>query len=186
MISRDMARILILYSTTDGHTLEICQAILDSLQRQGHRVKLFPVDDPGPDDPQQFDTIVIGARIRYGKHQPCVYDFISRHEDLLRQRASAFFSVNVVARKAQKNTPETNPYMQKFLRQVNWRPDRLAVFAGKIDYQKYGFFDRMMIRLIMYLTNGPTDPLSATDFTDWQQVDDFARVIGELENRQNT
>ena len=87
----------------------------------------------------------------------------------------------MVARKPEKNTPETNPYLQKFLRQITWKPKRLAVFAGKIEYQKYNFLDRLMIRLIMWMTKGPTDPETNIEFTDWNQVDDFGQVIHEMQ-----
>ena len=60
-------------------------------------------------------------------------------------KSNAFFSVNVVARKPEKSDPETNPYLQKFLRQIAWRPGRPAVFAGKLDYPRYRAFDRFMI-----------------------------------------
>ena len=175
-----MANILIIYSTTDGHTKKICQKIRWLIEQQGHNVKLVSIDDEAPVQPELFDKIVIGARIRYGKHNKNVLDFVTRNKDILQNKPAAFFSVNVVARKPDKNQPDTNPYIQKFLKQVPWRPDVLAVFAGEIDYQKYRFFDRMMIRLIMYITHGPTGLNTVTDFTNWEQVEDFARVISEM------
>ncbi len=45
----------------------------------------------------------------------------------------------LVARKPEKNTPETNPYLKKFLKQISWQPMELAVFAGRIDYKKKSF-----------------------------------------------
>ena len=33
----------------------------------------------------------------------------------LEKKQTAFFTVNVVARKKEKNKPDTNPYMKKFL-----------------------------------------------------------------------
>jgi menaquinone-dependent protoporphyrinogen oxidase len=131
-----------------------------------------------------FDKIVVGASIRYGKHQKQVFDFVARNEKLLVSKPSAFFSVNVVARKAHKNQPGTNPYMLKFLRQVAWQPDALAVFAGKIDYKKYRFLDRQMIRLIMYITHGPTHPDTVADFTDWKQVESFAGVVCNMQKHE--
>ena len=67
--------------------------------------------------------------------------------------------------------------MRKFLAQIRWRPQQVEVFGGKIEYPRYGFFDRNMIRLIMWITGGPTDPRSVTDFTDWTQVEAFARRL---------
>jgi menaquinone-dependent protoporphyrinogen oxidase len=136
-------------------------------------------DAPGP-DLDAFDKIVIGASIRYGRHHKRVYDFIARNRPLLERKPSAFFSVNIVARKPEKSDPATNPYLRKFLRQIDWRPGKLAVFAGKLDYPRYGAFDRYMIRFIMLLTRGPTDPSAVIEFTDWKKVDAFGRTIGEM------
>ncbi|MGI9132669.1 MAG: menaquinone-dependent protoporphyrinogen IX dehydrogenase, partial [Rhodoferax sp.] len=121
-----------------------------------------------------------GASIRYGKHAPAVFDFVARQEALLQSKPSAFFTVNVVARKPLKNQPETNPYMRKFLQRVAWRPSRLGVFAGKIDYPRLGVLDRQIIRFIMWITKGPTDPRGTFEFTDWNQVDAFAGVVAQM------
>ena len=172
-----MDRILIVFSTTDGHTLKICNRLKAVIEEEGHQVTVRAIADTPEPDLLAFDKIVIGASIRYGKHQPQVYDFIERHLTLLESKANAFFTVNIVARKANKNQPQTNPYLQKFLHLTAWRPTELAVFAGKLNYPIYGFLDRQMIRLIMLITRGPTDPTTVVEFTDWASVDDFARRV---------
>lgn len=175
-----MANILIVYSTTDGQTRKICHKLREVIERQAHRVTMVSVQDEPHVDLAPFDKIVIGASIRYGKHSPLIVDFIRKNERLLAGKANAFFSVNVVARKPGKNRPETNPYMRKFLKQIAWHPKNLAVFAGKIDYPRYGFFDRLAIRLIMLMGNGPTNPKAVVEFTDWQQVQAFGELISAM------
>ncbi len=175
-----MARILIVFSSTDGHTIKICDRLKQVIERNAHQVTTVSVKDFRQADLPAFDKIVLGASIRYGKHSKLVFDFISSNLDLLESKSNAFFSVNIVARKPEKNRPETNPYMRKFLRQIAWRPKELAVFAGKLDYPKYGFFDRLMIRFIMLITKGPTDPATVVEFTDWQQVEAFGQLVSEM------
>lgn len=175
-----MSSILILYSTVDGHTLTICRTIKERVERSGHTVTLASIEDAGTVDPRHFDKVVIGASIRYGKHRPSVLQFIDANLPLLDSKPNAFFSVNIVARKPEKNRPDTNPYLRKFLQKTPWKPRLLAVFAGRLDYPRYRPLDRMMIRLIMRLTNGPTDPSAVVDFTDWQQVDRFAQSIAAM------
>ena len=175
-----MANILIAYSTTDGHTKKICERIGRVIEGQAHKVPLASINDESDIEFDPFDTIVIGASIRYGKHRPQVYEFIRKNQLVLDSKPNAFFSVNIVARKPEKNEPETNPYVEKFLRQTFWKPKKLAVFAGKIDYPKYTFRDRQVIRLIMWMTKGPTDPQAVVEFTDWNKVEDFGRVIAEM------
>ena len=57
----------------------------------------------------------------------------------------------------------------------------MAVFAGKIDYPRYTFWDRAAIRFIMWMTKGPTDPATVVEFTDWDKVDEFASMVAELQ-----
>lgn len=177
-----MAHILILYSTTDGHTLTICERIRDRLEQDRHRVELRSIDRAAALDPAAYDKLVIGASIRYGRHSKPVYDFIADNEAILTEKPSVFFSVSAVARKPNRQQPDTNPYVRKFLRQIRWRPDEVGVFAGKIDYPRYRLFDRLLIRLIMAITKGPTDPDAVVEFTDWDQVERFARRVGDLES----
>ncbi len=172
-----MARILVPHHTTDGQTRRICEALRQSLVQAGDTVELADLSRPGVPDPAGFDKVVVGASIRYGHHAAAVFDFVRRHRVALDSRPSAFFSVNIVARKPNKNTPETNPYLIKFLARSGWRPRLTGVFAGRLDYPRYGFFDRQMIRLIMLVTRGPTDPSATVEFTDWDKVAEFAGRI---------
>lgn len=175
-----MANILIMYSTTDGHTLEICQYLKQLIERNYNRVSLHSIDDGSEVDMAAFDKIVIGASIRYGKHSKQVYQQIKNSQPILESKPNAFFSVNVVARKPVKNQPETNPYLKKFLKEISWQPKQLAVFAGKLNYPIYSFWDKQIIRLIMWMTKGPTDPDTVIDYTDWNQVEVFGQLVNDM------
>ncbi|REG86547.1 menaquinone-dependent protoporphyrinogen IX dehydrogenase [Marinomonas pollencensis] len=173
-----MTHTLMLYSSVDGHTQAICQRLANQLGPQ-HKVRLASLDGLELTTAQldEYEKIVIGASIRYGKHRANVGQFITDNRALLNTKKCAIFSVNLVARKAEKNTPESNPYLQKLLSECDWQPSLTGIFAGKVDYQQYRFFDRQMIRMIMWMTKGPTALDSSIDYTDWQKVDEFAGQI---------
>jgi menaquinone-dependent protoporphyrinogen oxidase len=175
-----MAHILIAYSTTDGHTRQICDRLRQVIEPRGHAVTVKPVPECGAADLEACDAVVIGASIRYGKHKPEVAEFIVRHQAALQARPNALFSVNVVARKPGKDVPEGNPYLQKFLRRIAWKPQRLGVFAGRLDYPSLGPLDRTMIRFIMWMTKGPTDPTAVVEFTDWSRVEAFGTEVAAM------
>lgn len=175
-----MAGILIVYSSIDGHTRTICERLRQLTEGSGRSVTLVSIDDADAVDLAAFDKIVVGASIRYGKYRQRVLDFVNANANVLDARPNAFFSVNIVARKPQKNRPETNPYVRKFLQQVRWRPKHLEVFAGRLDYPRYGLVDRLMIRFIMWVTRGPTDPATVVEFTDWSRVEAFGKRIGTM------
>lgn len=176
-----MSKILVIYSTTDGHTRHICERLQQVMDQRGHTTTVTPLTQADALDLSTYDKVVIGASIRYGKHQPAVAQFIKQHQSLLEGKPNAFFSVNIVARKPEKNQPQTNPYLIKFLRQISWKPKLLGVFAGRLDYPSYAFFDRFMIRLIMRMTHGPTDPHAVIEFTDWKQVESFGMQVCDMQ-----
>ena len=167
---------LIIYSSTDGHTKTICKRIIDFL-KDGNKAKLVSLNDAKNLNLSEFDKIIIGASIRYGKHSKELYKFIELNKNILNEKESVFFSVNVVARKSEKNTPDKNPYIKKFLKISKWRPKKMGVFAGKVDYPNYNFFDKYIIKFIMFITNGLTDTSQSYEFTDWSKVENFAKEL---------
>ena len=169
----------IIYSSVDGQTLKICNALRDQLLQNGQNVALFSIDD-FKEEVTDFDTLIIGASIRYGVHNKKIIDFINTHKKQLNSIKTVFFSVNLVARKAEKNTPETNPYVIKFFKTIDWTPTMVGVFAGKLDYKKYPFFDRIMIQFIMWMTKGPTDTNTEIEYTNWDSVKEFGTRISKL------
>ena len=168
-----MKKILLTYSTVDGHTKTICEKILSYSKTS--QVDILPIDRSI--NIKDYDTVVIGASIRYGKYREEIFKFIKENEKLLNSKDNAFFSVNVVARKENKNKPETNPYLIKFLNKISWQPKILDVFAGKIDYPKYKFLDKYAIKFIMWINKGPTDTSKVYEFTDWNRVKSFAEKL---------
>ena len=178
-----MAHVLLLYSSVYGLSRRICERLQQHLTEGGLTAEVRAIDDSTV-EPGAHDAIVIGASIRHGKHNPAVMDFVQRHLATLQARPSAFFSVNLVARKPAKNTPATNPYLQRFLAQCPWQPQLLGVFAGELDYQRYGPFDRRMMQFVMWLNKGPTDASTSVSFTKWDEVKRYADRVAALALRE--
>ena len=170
---------LIIYSSTDGQTKKICEKIIENLS-PGNKFKLISLDEALYFNLEKCEKIIIGASIRYGRHNKKVLDFIIKNKNILDLKKTAFFSVNVVARKEEKSTPETNPYVLSFLKKTNWKPNKLSVFAGKVDYPNYNFINKIVIRFIMMITKGPTDINNSYEFTNWENVRKFAKELEKL------
>ncbi|PTM02838.1 MAG: menaquinone-dependent protoporphyrinogen IX dehydrogenase, partial [Bacteroidetes bacterium] len=155
-----------------GQTLKICNKLKDELQKKGQTIELFSIEDFS-DDVTTYDRLIIGSSIRYGVHHEKIIDFINNHKEELDSIKTAFFSVNLVARKPEKATPDSNPYVVKFFKAIDWKPTLVEVFAGKLDYKKYSFFDRIMIQFIMWITKGPTNTNTEIEYTNWNKVEEF-------------
>ncbi len=156
---------LILFSTRDGQTREIASYLASELKELGIQADVANVHRIEEPQWENYDRVVIGASIRYGHYH------------------SAFYSVNLVARKPEKRTPQTNSYARKFLMNSQWRPDRCAVIAGALRYPRYRWYDRFMIKLIMKMSGGETDTRKEVVYTDWEQVANFAREIAHLTDK---
>ena len=171
-----MKKYLIIYSTVDGQTKKISERIFSRLKKKDNTT-IFSLEEAYNEDIEKFEFIIIGASIRYGKHRDNLFKFIKKNKRTLDSKMTAFFSVNVVARKPEKSEAHTNPYIKKFILLSDWKPNYLTVFAGKIDYPKLRIFDKVMIKIIMWLTKGPTDTSISHEFTDWGKVDEFTEKI---------
>ncbi len=170
---------LIIYSSTDGQTKKICETIKAHIS-SNNNFKIISLNEALNLNLEKCKKIILGASIRYGRHNKNVLNFVIKNKNILNSKKTAFFSVNVVARKKEKSTPETNPYVIKFLKQTNWKPSKLSVFAGKVDYPNYNFINRNVIRFIMKITKGPTDINNSYEFTNWENVRKFAKEVENL------
>ena len=173
------AKVLFIYSSIDGQTEKIVRFMCTKFKNPKD-IKMIKLENVFSLNLDSFDMIILGASIRYGKHNKKAHLFIKKNIHLLSQKKTVFFSVNVVARKLNKDTAETNPYVIKFLKQTNWSPTLAGVFAGKVDYPNYSIFEKLVIKFIMFITKGPTDTSQSYEFTNWQKVELFAQKINEL------
>ena len=171
-----MKNTLIVYSSIDGHTKKISTKIAEYLS-ESNNVDLASLVEAKTLSLKNYQQIIIGASIRYGNYRKDLFEFIEKNLDDINEKENAFFSVNVVARKSEKNTAESNPYVNKFLKTTKWKPKNLDVFAGVVDYPVYNFFDKFTIKLIMWITSGPTDTKARFEFTDWERVKGFAEDL---------
>jgi menaquinone-dependent protoporphyrinogen oxidase len=167
-------KVLLLYTSREGQTEKIMRHIKAMLEKQC-QCDCVKLETHTMIDLNAYQAIIIGTSIRYGYYPPLIKKFIQNHATQLNSIYSAFFGVNLVARKVNKNTPQTNLYTRKFLNSIDWQPNLTAVFAGALYYPRYNLFDRYMIRFIMWLGKGETDiSKPMIEYTDWNQVNVYA------------
>ena len=170
-------RTLVIYSSVDGQTLKIVKRITASIKGD---ITLVDVDDQQVIDFSQYDKVLIGASIRYGKLRRNMLDFINEHKTELDLLPNAFFLVCLTARKPEKACPENNAYMAKFERLSQWQPCLKGVFAGALLYSRYNWWQTLIIQLIMKITGGSTNKKEDIELTDWSKVELFSRDFSAL------
>lgn len=177
-----MARVLICYGTSEGQTETIAERMGDVVGSEGHEVTLTHLNHP-PDglDPGAYDGIVVGASIHASSHQRYVGSFVRDHLETLNRLPSAFLSVSLTA--AHDDPDERAPateLLEEFLDETGWNPDGTLSVAGALEYSEYGPFKRFIMRRIAGRASGDTDTARDYEYTDWNDVEAFAREFTTL------
>ena len=175
--------IALYYATRDGQARRIAEHICGRLAADA---PLAPPQDLAVMRSRcrrtspRVSLIVLVAAVRYGKHLPEADRFLTAYGSLASPPPLALASVNLTARKPDKTTAAGNAYLRKTIARHRLAPALAAAFAGRLDYRRYSWRDRQIIRFIMLLTGGPTDPDTRIEYTSWDAVDDFADRIAAL------
>jgi menaquinone-dependent protoporphyrinogen oxidase len=177
----------VLYATRDGQSRRIARHVVERLAALGNSAIAYDLaaESPAPADVADAPAVVVVAAVRYGRHLPEAGRFLAQYRRLAAPPPLALASVNLTARKPDKNTVETNPYLRKLIASSGARPAVAIALAGRLDYPRYRWLDRQIIRAIMWLTGGPTDPRTCVEYTSWAAVDVFAARIAELHSGMN-
>jgi menaquinone-dependent protoporphyrinogen oxidase len=173
------------YATRDGQSRRIAEHIFGRLAESETFASLqgLAMTPPAPADLAAASVIVLVAAVRYGKHLPEADRFLAAYRSLTSPPPLALASVNLSARKPAKTTATGNAYLRKVIARHRLAPAVAVAFAGRLDYRRYSWLDRQIIRFIMLLTRGPTDPDTSIEYTSWPAVDEFAARIAELLSR---
>jgi menaquinone-dependent protoporphyrinogen oxidase len=173
-----MARILIVYGTTEGHTAAIAGRMAETMRRDGHEVELRDSKEVRKQDvPAEYDGIIVGGSVHAGEHQSSLREFVKRNRDLLERTPSAFFSVSLTAADPDEEAAsDAQAMVEKFASETGWHPKRVEKIAGALVYTQYNIFIRHLMKLIVK-RQGRTelDTSRDYDFTDWEAVERFAR-----------
>lgn len=152
------ARILVLYTSRKGSTMEIAQAVARELERGGHAVDVVAMK--AISTLGDYQAVVVGAPVYMGRIEKEVEKFVQQHHNWLSGKPVAAFAVGIAP-----VAPEIEPVekvredLQRALTPV--KLVATAVFAGKLDPDKMSFIERKMTGLMKVKTG---------DFRDWNAI----------------
>jgi len=170
-----MSKVLIAYGTSEGQTAKIAEHLAEVIRAQGHDAFLVDISREAP-APAGYHAVIIGASVHKGKHQPWVVDYVRRNRPALQHLPSAFFSVSLaIADGTVKGRLEAEGYVETFVRETGWYPEKIGLFAGALMYTKYNFLLRQVMRWIAR-SKGSRDLDTRQDYvyTDLAAVQRFA------------
>jgi menaquinone-dependent protoporphyrinogen oxidase len=171
-----MATVLVVYASHDGQTRKIAEWIATVIRARGHLVELLDAAHASQDrDLSRFQAVLIGSPIRAQGYLRPVVRFIQSHRTTLETLPTLFFSVGLaVVSKVHDGRAQTMRVVEKLVAETGWRPDRVELVAGALQYTRYNFLVRFVMRRIAKAEGGDTDTSRDYEYTDWTAVERFA------------
>jgi menaquinone-dependent protoporphyrinogen oxidase len=169
-----MATVLLAYGTGEGQTAKVTARIAETLRERGHETTVVDVSEETP-PVADADAVLVGASIHAGKHQPEVLSFVKDHREALAGLPTGFFQVSLSSvTDDERGRAEAAGYVETFVETTGWHPDRIGRFGGALRYSEYGFLKRLLMKQIAKRATGDTDTGNDYEYTDWQEVAQFA------------
>ena len=168
-------KLLIVYSTSEGHTASIANFMADLATAKGLEVDLLNSATITESlTGQGWDAALVGGSVHQGIHQISLRVFVQNNLNLLKTLPSAFFSVSLSAAvNDDMHQEEAQSYVSSFLEDMGWQPKETAYFAGAIKHGEYDYFKHMVLRLLARQLGDDTVKATDVSYTDWEQVKMF-------------
>jgi menaquinone-dependent protoporphyrinogen oxidase len=187
MSSAGPAQILILFATREGQTAKIAKRIATDLEAAGAQVSLL--DAAGREatsgiDLSAFDLLVFGASMHAGGLERELVSFINAHSRAIAALPRSLF---LVLLSAATEDPELRSQwlgdaLTKLNSQLEVEFSDIETIAGALRYSRYNWPMKWLMQRIARQAGADTDIHKDYEYTDWQQVADYARrLAGRLQ-----
>lgn len=166
-----MARIYIPYGSVEGQTEHIAEYIADVIRSHGHRAETADLKHSPDTMPEGLDGVIVAASVHVGKHESYVAGFVQKNRSDLERLPSALVSVSLAAHGDEAGA---EGYVEKFEEETGWHPRHVAMFSGALQYTRYNFLKRQLMKKIVK-DKGSQDLDTSRDYiyTEWDGVKRF-------------
>lgn len=172
-------KIMIVYSTTEGHTRTIADFLEEEADKPGHQAGLFNATVQPP-SPEGYDAVIIAGSVHAGKYQTSIEHYAREYHRELNELPLIFISVSLTAASDDDvSWKELKQQTESFMLSTGLKPDHTEYVAGALLYTKYDFFKRFIMRSINKKSGGDTDTSQDHVYTDWEQI---AAIPAKLES----
>lgn len=176
-------KIGIYFVSKHGQTREIATFLAAQLHNLGCDTLAIDLNKPPTKSCRvaEFDMVLVGAPVYQGGYPSEVRRFVEDNRRELRNaRRTGFFSTCL---SAAPGTPaswqQSLGPVRKFLDDLAWSPQWVAIFAGALNYQEYNPLVRWVLKKISVNNGGPGGTSRDYEFTRW---DDVGRLAKDFAN----
>jgi menaquinone-dependent protoporphyrinogen oxidase len=188
-----MKHVLVVYATREGHTRKIAEHVAATIRRRGDVVDVVDAARLPPAlDVRRYAGAILAASLHLGKHEREMIDFVREHRADLERVPTAFLSVSLSEagfedaraplESRAKAAEDVKRSVDHFCATAEFFPSRVWPVAGALLYTRYGFIEKIVMRMIAKRTGGDTDTSHDHEYTDWTGLDRFVTsMAAEIE-----
>lgn len=163
-------KILVAYASKCGSTGDVADAIGQALNATGLAVDVRLVKQVT--DVTAYTAVIVGSAIRIGNWLPEAVNFIKTYQQAFSKMPMAYFEVCGELTKGETEATRrvAASYLDPILAMV--KPIEIGLFAGKMDYSKLSFLERVLTERFIKSPEG--------DWRNWEQIRAWAGKVGTL------
>jgi len=181
-----MKNILLVYATREGQTEKIAAKIAGYLSDLDCSVDVLNAANSrqiSSMDFDRYDQFVFGASMHAGGLEKELIAFIKNNKAPIAaiEKRSFFLVLLSAATKDPVLREKTLADARaKANEQLPVAFDDIEMIAGALTYSKYNFFVKRIMKRIAAKSGGDTDMSRDYEYTDWEQVKDYADMLAAL------
>lgn len=185
-----MKKALVVYATREGQTEKVASAIATHLEALGFAVTLRNASGIAAEEVvrvSEYDLLIVGASMHAGGLEHELLRFVERHSEQLAVLARSLFVVLLSA--ASKDALTRDKMLAdartKIASQLGSSFDDVELIAGALAYSQYSRPMKWVMQHIARKAGGDTDTSRDYEYTDWDQVEAYARRLSAMTSRSH-
>jgi menaquinone-dependent protoporphyrinogen oxidase len=175
-------RALVAFGTKYGSTAKVGQEIGRVLREKGLETEVVNLDERKVKDLAPYDLVVVGSAVIIGKWTKGARTFVEQNQAALNGKRLAMFACcgDVLAEAKERQEGAKARYLDQVVMDYGLTPMSTALFGGELDFNKYGFLIKAILKDDRrHIESGGVDLSKPYDYRDWDAIRAWARSVAD-------
>ena len=139
-----MNKVLVVYATKSGCTIDVAKQIGDTLAARGGSVDVVPAEKAG--GVAGYDAVVVGSGVRMGQWHESARTWVTANADALKAVPVAFYTCNLTLAQEPGKTDEVRAFTDPLIEATGVKPIDIGLFAGWNEPKKFSLVERVIMK----------------------------------------
>ena len=163
-------KILIAFSTVEGHTKKVANFLCEKIQNFGEEVVVFQVlDENSTQLVEDCDAVVLAAPVHERRHPKVFENWLASNREIISKRKSLMISISLKAAFA-GGCEEAQDYIDEMKMRTGFKPDHELLVAGAVKSGSYDYFESQIVEHVLLGQHDHSLTETEHEFTNWDRL----------------